>query len=72
MLICQHCEWQVQYEMLTGYCLRDLACERCNRITDLAIVQVPHIRQQQLVGRMSVWRELLEHLAETIRKSTSG
>lgn len=35
--LCQSCVWDVHPTMLTGYCLRDCKCDRCGRVSDLAI-----------------------------------
>lgn len=36
---CQNCCWQAHPLMLTGYSLRQLPCDRCGWIADLAIVK---------------------------------
>lgn len=39
--LCQNCVWDTYPTMLTGYCLQGLACDRCKRVTDLAMVLKP-------------------------------
>lgn len=38
---CQHCVYATHPDMLTGYCLRDCRCDRCGRVSDLAMVRLP-------------------------------
>ena len=37
--VCQHCVWETHPDMLTGYCLKALACDRCGRVSDLAMTK---------------------------------
>ena len=37
--LCQNCVWQIRPTMLTGYCLWSLTCDRCGRVSDLAITR---------------------------------
>jgi len=40
-LLCQHCEQIEHQDMLTTYCLRGLACDRCKRVADTAMTVAP-------------------------------
>jgi hypothetical protein len=40
MSLCMGCIPRVGCEMLTGYCLRGLHCDRCGRKDDLAMVVI--------------------------------
>lgn len=52
--LCQSCVWATALAgthpvMLTGYCLRDLRCDRCGRVADLAMCQRPIARADKEV-----------------------
>lgn len=39
--LCQPCIWKEQpLMMFTGFCLWDMACDRCHRVADLAMVKI--------------------------------
>lgn len=39
--LCPYCIDELHPQMLTGYCMTAVHCDRCNRVTDCAMVKTP-------------------------------
>ena len=37
---CQRCCWATHVQMMTGYCLHGVVCDRCGVVGDLAMVKL--------------------------------